>query len=317
MERRTFIELLAGATLATPAAAQIGAKTIRIIVPLTPGTPTDSVARLVAQKLGPLLNQTVIVENKPGANGVIAVQELTRSPPDGTTLFFGSVSIFAINVPLVKNLPYDPRRDFTPISAVYSNNHAWVVNPSVPVRTIPELIAHAKANPGKVSVGIGSTLVQVQVSAFEKMAGVEFLKVPYSSVATNITDVLGGTLNVMLLDMGSSIGYVKEGKLRALGTSPLKRNPLTPDWPALSETLPGYDIASWSALVGPAGLPRETAQRIADAVARLLQDKEVLDSLAKTGSVPMALGPDALKAHIDAEIAKFTKIAREAKLEPT
>jgi tripartite-type tricarboxylate transporter receptor subunit TctC len=317
MQRRTFLESMAAASLTTPAWAQIGGgRTMRIIVPLTPGTPTDAVARLMAQKLGPLLNQTVIVENKPGANGVIAVQELMRSPADGTTLFMGSVSIFAINVPLVKNLPYDPRRDFTPISTVYSNNHAWVVNPSVPVRTIPELIAHAKANPGRVSVGIGSTLVQVQVSSFETMAGVEFLKVPYSSVSTNITDLLGGTLNLMLLDMGTSISLVKEGKVRVLGTSPLKRNPLTPEWPAVSETLPGYDIASWSALVGPPTVPREVAARIADAVAQLLQNKEVIDSLSKTGSVPLAMGPDALKAHMGTEINKFITIAREAKLEP-
>jgi tripartite-type tricarboxylate transporter receptor subunit TctC len=317
MQRRTFLELCAAASLSSPAWAQIGGgKTIRIIVPLTPGSPTDAVARLVAQKLGPMLNQSFIVENKPGANGVIAVQELMRAPTDGTTLFFGSVSIFAINVPLVRNLPYDPRRDFAPISTVYSNNHAWVVNPSVPVRSIPELIAHAKANPGKVSVGIGSTLVQVQVASFEKMAGVEFLKVPYSSVATNITDLLGGTLNLMLLDMGSSITYAKEGKIRVLGTSPLKRNPLTPDWPAVSETLPGYDINSWSALVGPAGLPRETAIRLSEAVAKILQQPDVIESLGKTGGVPMPMTPDALKTHINAEVDKFVAIARDAKLEP-
>jgi tripartite-type tricarboxylate transporter receptor subunit TctC len=317
MQRRNFLELLAALSLTTPALAQIaGGKTIRIIVPLTPGSPTDAVARLLAQKLGPILNQTVIVDNKPGANGVIAVQDLMRSPADGSALFFGSVSIFAINVPMVKNLPYDPRRDFTPISTAYSNNHAWVVNPSVPVRSIPELIAHAKANPGKVSVGIGSTLVQVQVAAFEKLAGVEFLKVPYSSVATNITDLIGGTLNVMLLDMGSSMTYAMEGKIRVLGTSPLKRNPLTPDWPAVSETLPGFDINSWSALVGPPGLPRETAIRLSDAIARILQQPDVIESLAKTGSVPMPMTPDALKTHINAEVDKFIGIARDAKLEP-
>jgi tripartite-type tricarboxylate transporter receptor subunit TctC len=317
MQRRDLIKLLALAGAAPAAFAQqiAGGKTIRIIVPLTAGSPTDAVARLLAQKLGPLLGQTVIVENKPGANGMIAVQELMRSTPDGSTLFFGSASIFAINVPLVKNLSYDPRRDFMPINTVYTNNHAWVVNNSVPVRTIPELIAHAKANPGKVSVGIGSTLVQVQVSAFEKMAGVEFLKVPYSSVSTNITDLLGGTLNLMLLDMGTSLTFAKEGKVRVLGTSPLKRNPLSPDWPAVSETLPGFDIASWSALVGPAGLPREVALQLSDAVAKIFAQPDVIESLGKTGGVPLIMNPDALKAHINSEINKFVTIARDAKLE--
>jgi tripartite-type tricarboxylate transporter receptor subunit TctC len=317
MQRRIFLGALGLSTLAAPAWSQIaGGKTVRIIVPLTPGSPTDAVARLMAQKLGQMLNQTFIVENKPGANGIIAVQELMRAPADGSTLFFGSVSIFAINVPLVRNLPYDPRRDFMPITTVYSNNHAWVVNPSVPVRNVAELIAYGRANPGKVSVGIGSTLVQVQVASFEKMAGVEFLKVPYSSVATNIADLLGGTLNVMLLDMGTSIAFAKEGKVRVLATSPLKRNPLTPDWPAVSETLPGYDVNSWSALVGPSALPRETAMRLSDAVAKILQQPDVIENLGKTGGVPMGMTPDALKSHIASEVNKFVTIARDAKLEP-
>ena len=318
MQRRTFLEALALSSLAAPAMAQpiAGGKTVRIIVPLTPGSPTDAAARLVAQKLGTLLNQTFIVENKPGANGIIAVQELMRSPADGSSLFFGSVSIFAINVPLMKNLPYDPRRDFAPISTVYSNNHAWAVNPSVPARSIAELIAHAKAHPGKVSVGIGSTLVQVQVAWFEKLAGVEFLKVPYSSVSTNIADLLGGTLDIMLLDMGTSMTFAKEGKVRILGTSPLKRNPLTPDWPAVSETLPGFDVNSWSALVGPAALPRDVANRLSASVAKILQQPDVIESLAKTGGVPMPMTPDALKAHINSEVNKFVTIARDAKLEP-
>jgi len=317
MQRRTFLGALSLSTLAAPALSQIaGGKTVRIIVPLTPGSPTDAVARLMAQKLGQMMNQTFIVENKPGANGMIAVQDLMRSPADGSSLFFGSVSIFAINVPLVKNLPYDPRRDFMPISTVYSNNHAWVVNPSVPVRNITELIAYAKANPGKVSVGIGSTLVQVQVAWFEKMAGVEFLKVPYSSVSTNIADLLGGTLNIMLLDMGTSITFAKEGKIRVLATSPLKRNPLTPDWPAVSEVMPGYDVNSWSALVGPANMPRETAARLSEAIAKILQQPDVIESLGKTGGVPMPMTPDALKSHIASEVNKFVTIARDANLEP-
>jgi tripartite-type tricarboxylate transporter receptor subunit TctC len=120
----------------------------------------------------------------------------------------------------------------------------------------------------------------------------------------------------MLLDMGTSITFAKEGKVRVLGTSPLKRNPLTPDWPAVSETLAGFDVNSWSALVGPAGLPRETATRLSDAVARILQQPDVIESLAKTGSVPMAMAPDALKAHINSEVDKFVAIARDAKLEP-
>jgi len=315
VKRRSIVKMLALAPAAS-VFAQIGGKPIRVIVPLSTGTPSDAVTRIVAPRLGAILGQTVIVDNKPGANGVIAIQDLMRSPPDGTTLLMGSVSFLGINVALVKNLPYDPRRDLTAVAGVYSNNHAWCVNPSLPVRSIPELVAYAKARPGKVSAGYGSTLVQVQLLAFEKRAGVEFLKVPYKSVSTNITDLMGGTLDLGLFDMGTAIAQAKDGKMRVLGTSPLKRNPLTPQWPAVSETLPGYDITSWSALVGPAGMPRDVVARISDALAQILQENDVIDSLGKTGSVPMAMTPEQLQAHIGSEVTKFITIAREGKLEP-
>jgi tripartite-type tricarboxylate transporter receptor subunit TctC len=317
VQRRIFLSALAAAAPCASAFAQLGAgKPIRIIVPLSPGSPSDAVTRIIAPRLAALLVQTVIIDNKPGANGLIAIQDLMRAAPDGATLLMGSVSFLGINVALIRNLPYDPRRDLTPVAGVYSNNHAWCIRADLPVRSVAELIAYAKTRPGQVSAGVGSTLVQVQLLAFERHAGVEFLKVPYKSVGTNITDVIGGTLDLGLFDMGTAIAQAREGKLRVIGTSPLKRHPLTPDWPAISETLPGYDIASWSALVGPASMPAATVSRISDAVATALQSSEIVESLAKTGSVPLMLNPTQLRSHIDAEVTKFVTIARDSKLEP-
>ncbi|WP_029001009.1 Bug family tripartite tricarboxylate transporter substrate binding protein [Azohydromonas australica] len=317
MRRRTFVKMLGSTCVAGTAFAQSGTgKPIRIIVPLSTGTPSDAVARIVAPKLSSLLGQSVIVDNKPGANGLIAVQDLMRSPADGSALMMGSVSFLGINVALVKNLSYDPRRDLTPIAGVYSGNHAWMVHPGVAARSLSELVALAKARPGQLRAGYGSTLVQVQLLAFEKMAGVEFLKIPYKSTATNTTDLMGGTLDLGLLDMGTAMVLARDGKLRALATSPLKRHPLTPDWPAVSETLPGYDIASWSALVGPAGMSQDGVSRISDAIAQILRQKDVIESLAKAGTVPMAMTPPQLQDHIAAEVTKFITIARQANLEP-
>jgi tripartite-type tricarboxylate transporter receptor subunit TctC len=317
MRRRSLLKTIglalpAGAAFAQPG----GAKTIRIIVPLSTGTPSDAITRIVAPQLGTILGQPVIVDNKPGANGVIAVQEVMRSPADGTTLLMGSVSPLAINMALVKNLPYDPRRDLTSIASIYSNNHAWAVKTSLPVRSIPELIAYVKERPGKVSAGHSSALMQIQLSAFEKMAGVELLMVPYKSTATNITDLLGGTLDLALLDMGTALAQEKGGQVRLLGVSTLKRNPLAPAWPAVSETLPGYDFASWSALVGPAGMPRDLVNRINAAMAQVLRQKDIADKFAQGGSVPLVMTPEELQAHIEAEVAKWVRVGREAKIEP-
>jgi tripartite-type tricarboxylate transporter receptor subunit TctC len=318
IHRRTLIKLCALALPASAARAQpiAGGKTIRIVVPLSTGTPSDAMTRIIAPRISAILGQTVIVENKPGANGVIAVQDVMRAAPDGTTMMMGSVSPLAINMALVKNLPYDPRKDLTPIANVYSANHAWLVNAALPVRSIPELIAHAKANPGKVSAGHSSTLVLIQLFAMQKAAGIELLLVPYKSTATNITDLLGGTVDLSLLDMGTSIAQSKGTQVRVLGVSTLRRNPLAPDWPAVSETLPGFSFGSWSALVGPPGMPRDVTQRLSAAVAEVLKQKDVADLFAQGGSVPQYMTPAELQAHIDTEVSKYVSLAREAKLEP-
>jgi len=317
MKRRLLLQLLGTALPATGAFAQsTSARPLRIIVPLSPATPTDSMTRLIAPSLSALLGQPVVVENKPGANSVIAVQELMRAAPDGNTLMMSSVSGLAMNMALVKNLPYDSKRDFTPIAGAYSANHAWLVKTNFPARTIPELIAHLKKNPGKVSVGSSSALQQLQLAAFDKMAGTQMLVVPYKSTATSFTDFLGGTLDLCLYDMATALAQVKGGQVRALGVATLKRNPLAPDWPAISETLPGFDFASWSALVGPAGMAPEVTNRISAAMAQVLKQKEMVDKFTEGGTVPMIMNPGELKAFISSEVDKSIRVAREANIQP-
>ncbi len=317
MKRRSVLKLLGTAVpaISTGVFAQ-SARPIRIILPISAATPTDSITRLIAPNLSTLLGQTIIIENKPGANSLIATQELVRAAPDGNTLMMSSVSALAINMALVKDWPYDSRKDFTPIAGAYSANHVWLVKPNFPAKTVAEFIAHVKKNPGKVSVGSSSSLQQLQLAAFDKMAGTELLIAPYKSTATSITDFLGGTLDLCLLDMGSAATYVKSGQARALGVVTLKRNPLAPDWPAFSETLPGFEFASWTALVGPAGMAPDVVNRINGAMAHVLKQKEIVDKFSEGGTVPMVMTPNELKTFIASEVAKSIRVAKEAKLEP-
>ncbi len=263
MRRRAILNLLALAPLGEAARAQFASgRPMRILIGLTAGSSIDSKARAIAPYLGNALNQAILVENKPGANGVISVQELIKAPPDGNTLLLGSLSPLAVNVALMKNLPYDPRRDLTPIAGFFSSNQVLVVRSSLPVRTLLEFVAYAKQHPGKVNIGHATTLIQAQIAALGKMAAIDVLTVPYKGTPPIITDILGGTLDATLLDVGNALPHVKSGALRAIGVTSLKRNPATPDWPAISETLPGFDFPSWTALVGPPGMSRDQVTRI-------------------------------------------------------
>jgi tripartite-type tricarboxylate transporter receptor subunit TctC len=228
----------------------------------------------------------------------------------------GSQSPLALNVALVKNLPYDPRRDLTPISGVSLVNHILVVKASFPAKGFAEFIAYAKQNPGKVTIGYSTSLVQMQISSMNKQAGIDLLPVPYKGTPATVTDLLGESLSATLLDPGNALPHIKSGAMRALGVTSIKRNPLTPDIPAISETLPGYDFAAWTAMVGPAGMRRETVNRIHAAMESALRQKEVVDKFAQAATNPYFLAPDAFKQLIESETAKWLRLAREANIQP-
>lgn len=315
MKRRVLLQG-AGLALALPGTGTRAQTSLRLVLSLPAGSAIDFVTRVITPGFGQRLGQAVVVDNKAGGNGIIAVQDVLRSPPDGNTLMLNSLSVLAVNTATVKNLPYDPRRDFTPISGAYLTNHVLMVKSTFPARNLPEFIAYAKKHPGKVSIGHSTSLVQVQIAALGKMAGIDVLPVPYKGTPATVTDVIGGTLDATLLDPGSALAQVRGGQMRALGVSSLKRNPITPDWPAISETLPGYDFPTWSALVGPKGMPADLVERIHLALADVLKQKDVIDRLAQAGFVPWVTGPAALRTYIDAEVARWASLAREANIQP-
>ena len=318
MKRRCFLTLV-GLTLAlaaSGASAQATGRPLRIVVSLTAGSAIDFQARVLAPYLKESLGQAVVVDNKPGGKDIIAVMDVVRSPPDGNTLYMGSLSPLALNVALVKNLPYDPRRDVTPIGALALTNHVLLVKSSFPARTFPEFVAYVKERPGKVTVGHATTMVLTQIATMNRLAGFELTPIPYKGTPQTITDVLGGNLDATLLDPGNALAQLKGGQMRALAVTSIKRNPLTPDLPAISETLPSFDFSSWTAAVGPPGMSREIVGRLNAALNNALKQKDVVDKLAQAATLPYITTPDELKALIDADTAKWIKLTREANIQP-
>jgi tripartite-type tricarboxylate transporter receptor subunit TctC len=316
VKTRTFLKLL-GLTLAMSAGAAFAqGHTVRVVVPLPAGSSNDHVARVLTEKMNKILGQNFVVDNKAGGNGLIGTMDVVRAAPDGQVLLLASNSPLAANVAFVKSMPYDPRRDLTPIAGASLTNHVLMVKPTFPARTMAEFIAYAKQRPGRVSVGYSTTSVQLQIAMINKMAGIELLPVPYKGSPATLTDVIGGALDATLTDPGNALAQAKSGHLRALAVSSLKRNPVTPDWPAISETLPGFDFPSWNALVGPANMPRDLVNRISAAVIQAQKQKDVVDRLAANGTTPLIMGPDELKAFMDAETAKWVRLAREANIQP-
>jgi tripartite-type tricarboxylate transporter receptor subunit TctC len=231
MNRRTFATL-AGLALALPARhgfAQASGRPVRVIVPLPAGSSNDHTARIISTAIGRVLGQTLVVDNRAGGNGIPATQEVIRSAPDGTTLFFPSNSPVAVNVVMVRNLPYDPRRELTPIAGVNRTNHCLLVRSDHPANTFPEFIQHARTRPGRVSVGTSSTTAQMIVAAMSRQGGIELLGVSYRGTPQTITDVLGGTLEATLLDPGNALAQVRGGRMKALAVTSGQRNPLVPD----------------------------------------------------------------------------------------
>lgn len=316
MKRRSFAGLL-GLTLAMPATRAFAqGRAVRVIVPLPAGSSNDHAARVMSPALSRLLGQPLVVDNKAGGNGIPATQEVIRAAPDGSVLYFPSNSPVAVNVALVRNLPYDPRRDLTPIAGVNRTNHCLIVRSDFPASTFPEFVAHARQHPGRVSIGVSTTTAQMIVAAMNKQAGMELLAVSYRGTPPTITDVLGGTLDSTLVDPGNAMTQVSGGRMKAIAVTSGQRNPLVPTWPAVSETLPGFDFSVWNAILGPPGMGRDLVDRISTAVQQVLQEREVIDGLAAGGTFPHYLTPDGLKAQIEADIVNWTQAAREAGVEP-
>ncbi len=318
MTRRTVLHAIGSAALVSGSAfAQApSGKVVRVVVPLPAGSSNDYVARAVLPAMANALGKPMVIDNKAGANGVIGTMEVVRAAPDGQTLLLSSNSALASNVGMVKNLPYDPRRDLTPIAAVGQNNQVIVVRADSKINTMADFVAYAKQRPGRVSFGSGSNSMAIMVASLGKLAGVELLTVPYKGTPAIVPDLIGGLIDATAIDPGMAASFVKSGQLRALAVSSLKRSPLTPDWPAVSETLPGYDFPFWQALVGPAGLPSDQVNALHAAVVQAQKDPAIVRALAQGGTVPLVMGPSELKDFMASEAAKWVRLTREANIQP-
>jgi tripartite-type tricarboxylate transporter receptor subunit TctC len=291
-------------------------KPVKFVVPFPAGSATDQAARLMAQQMQTLLGQTFLVENKPGAGGSIAAMDGIRSAPDGHTLLFSSNSAAASNVALLKSIPYDPLKDFTPVAAVGENMLVLMVKTDHPAKNIQEFISYAKQRPGKVNAGYGSSSSQVSIAVLNKLGGIDTMGVAYKGIPLAMNDVMAGVVDFTFVDLGNSMAQAKGGKLRPLGITANKRSSLVPDWPSLAETMPGFDITAWFALVGPAGMPKDVVDKLNATMGQALKSKDAQEKLAGIGIQPVVMTPDQLKTFMASEVSKWVRLVKEANIQP-
>jgi len=301
---------------ATAQAQSFPSKPIRLVVPFPAGGATDIFARAVSQRLGEKLGTTVVVDNKPGAGGTIGSDIAAKAQPDGYTLLLATSSTHSIGPSFGGKLPYDAVADFTPISHVGNAPSIMLVPNSSPAKTVKDWIDYARKNPGKLnyaSSGNG-TIVHLTAEYFKAQTGLFLVHIPYRGTALAIPDLVSGKLDVLFDSLPSGLPHVKEGRLRALGITSLKRSPLLPDLPAISETVPGYESVTWFGLYGPKGMAPELVSRINAALNQALQEADVKDRLARLGIEPVGGTPQQFSSMAAADRAKWKKIIIDRKI---
>ena len=316
---RLLAMLVAGVAVAQPAWSQAyPTRPVKIIVPFAAGSATDIMARILAEELPGTFDQAFIVDNKPGASAQIGAEAVAKAAPDGYTLFLTTNTSHSANPFLFKKLPYDPIKDFTPVAGVMRIPVIVVVDPKLPVKTLSELIAYAKANPGKLSFGYGNSIGQVVGASFAKRVGIEVITVPYKSTPQAMTDVMSGQVSYTAADMASGQTLVTSGKLRALAVSSRKRSPMMPDLPAMSETpgLEGFEVIAWVALFAPANTPKEIVDKLNAAVRTALTKPAVRERIAGFAAEAAPSTPEELGAFVKDQLANWGKSIKDAGIEP-
>jgi tripartite-type tricarboxylate transporter receptor subunit TctC len=314
--KRWLSLLIAAVALATaPVIAQTyPAKPIRFVVPFPPGGPLDVMARGIGQQLQETWGEPVVIENRPGAGGGIGAEYVAKSPADGYTLLMGAVSTHAINPSLYPRIGYDPQRDFIAVALVAQVPNILVVTPSLPVRSVQELVAYAKARPGALSFGSGSTGSTGHLAGelFKTMAGVDMVHIPYKGGAPAMQDLLAGQTQLMFDNLANALGQVKAGRLRALAVTTARRAPALPDLPTVAESgLPGFDLTTWFGVFVPAGTPRDIVTKLNGQIVQALASKELTDRLAAMGAAPPEDNtPERFAAFVRAEAAKYAKVVK-------
>ncbi|PZX31890.1 conserved hypothetical protein, UPF0065 [Cupriavidus phytorum] len=320
--KNAFASLVLGcsaALAATPvqAADEFPAKPLRLVVPFAAGSGTDAVARLTAKYLGESLQQPVVVDNKPGANGTIAAEFVAKAPADGYTLFMTTNTTHSANPSLMKQLRYDPVKDFTPISRMGNLPFMLVVNPALPVKTLREFVDYAKAHPGLTYASGNSTGI-VSGATLSKMAGLKMLHVPYKSTPPAMTDVMGGQVQAMFVDFAAGIANVRAGKLRALAVTTAQRSALLPDLPPLASVpeLKGFDVTSWNGVFAPAGVPAPMVERLNRELVAIATSKQHAAQFHALGFEPFGSTPAELNQFVVAELQKWARLVKDAGIQP-
>ncbi len=311
-----LILLLFTSILACAAQAQYPNKPVKLVVPFAAGSATDSIARVVAQALVERLGQPVIVDPKPGASGQIAAEYVARAAPDGYTLFMTTNTSHSANPAMFKKLPYDPIKDFAPILLVGEVPFVLVVNNTLPVKTTAELIAYAKANPGKLSFPYASSTAQVAGETLRQMSGIDAVAIAYKSSPQAATDLISGQTQFYFIDFGTGLPHIKSGRMRALAATN-KRTDLLPGLPAMSETLPGFALTSWNGVMAPAGTPKEIISKLNADLRAVLARPEVRQRLNNIGLEVMGTGtPEEFGSFQVAELGKWAKWVKDAGIKP-
>jgi tripartite-type tricarboxylate transporter receptor subunit TctC len=312
---RGFVALVLAALALGAAAQGYPAKPVRIVNPFAPGGATDQLARLMAQKLTEGWGQSVVVENRPGASGAIGLEAVAKSPGDGYTLAIATQTTQAANPALYAKLPYDPVRDFAPLTLAGSTPLALMVQPSLGVTDVAGLIAHMRANPGKLTYASGGngTSQHLAMELFKSMTGTFVVHIPYKGAGPALVDFLGGQTNVMFDNLPTALPHVKSGKVRALAVSTAKRSALAPDLPTMAESgLAGFDLATWFAFYAPAATPKEVTGKVAGDMQRVLAQADVKDRLLGVGVDVVGSTPEELARFQRAEMEKWAKIVRDS-----
>ena len=310
------VPLLAGGLEVAGAAALDGypSRPLRAIVPNAPGGGSDISGRIVASALGDALGQQVVVDNRPGAGGTIGVSTAARAQPDGYTVLMGNISTHGINVAVFKNLPYDPVKDFAPVSMLGTTPNVLIVHPSVPAKTFKEFIAYAKAHPGTLRYGSSGTggSPHLAMELLKSLTGTDMLHVPYKGSGPVTIDLMSGQIHATSASVSSQLPYIKAGKLRPLAVTSARRSPQLPDVPTVIESgVPGYEVTIWYGLFVPAGVPQRIVTRLNTELVKVLDTAILRERMANAGIDASSSTPAELGAYVKAEIAKWTKVAKE------
>jgi tripartite-type tricarboxylate transporter receptor subunit TctC len=318
--RKTLIAALTGIALFAAALPSAHAQSwpsrgIRIIVPFAPGGSTDVFARLIGERLATALGQPVVVDNRAGAGGNIGADAVAKAPPDGYTLLMATTGVMAINNAMYKNLSYDAEKDLKPVIYIASITNVLIVPADSPLKSVPDVIAAAKAAPGKLSFASSGSGSSTHISAelFRLMTGTELLHIPYKGSGAAMPDLISGRVSMMFENMPGVVGYIKAGKVKVLAVTGAKPTPALPDVKTVAESgVPGYESLSWSGIAAPAGTPTEVVARLNREINTILANPEMKQKLAEQGADAVGGTPEAFSAHIARERQKWSKVVRDA-----